>query len=516
MYVPFASARATRPKFDCRDIGFFESLAIAKNPLVCNIYTAVDRQRTNIHEKISACSSLAIFIADIHHRFLLGTMSFATNAFLIDHFLRERDAAGAEGHKGHVIHNNRMAKIIKSLPRDLQSLADLDGIKGVGPKARKTIAALLKERDAQDIVVPATPPVSKPPTPMAPNARSNSAGNDEQRPLKRRRVPRRTLFTASNEQRVSERGTESDEESVDKQVGVEPTPKEHESNASAEISQSLHCDADTVTPGAPLPSLLLAQSFDSDKHSVAGWLWSEKLDGTRAYWDGKALWTRQHNSICAPRWFVDALPAHLPLDGELYAGRGNFQDAVSAVRKHVPIDDEWRRIKFHVFDTPDNGAQPLEARLDAIAQAIGSEHPVVQVVQHQVCESNDHVSQLLERVVAQGGEGLMLRQPRSHYEGKRSKTLLKVKKAHDAEARVEAHEQGKGRNSERLGALYCRMACGKTFKVGSGLTDAVRNNPPPIGSIITYRFNELTRSGVPRFPTFVRVNERTEPSDCVF
>lgn len=240
------------------------------------------------------------------------------------------------------------------------------------------------------------------------------------------------------------------------------------------------------------------------------------MDGVRAYWCGTALWTRQKNRISAPGWFLKTLPPHLPLDGELYAGRGNFQDAVSAVRKHEPVDSEWRTIRFHVFDAPDNGAQPFEVRLAAIEQALGSKHPYARVVQHEQCRSKEHLMQLLDKVVANGGEGLMLRQPHSHYEGKRSNTLLKVKRAYDAEARVEAHEQGKGRNANRLGALRCSMACGKVFKVGSGLSDAVRDNPPQIGSIITYRFNELTRSGVPRFPTFVRMSERTEPADCDF
>ena len=64
-------------------------------------------------------------------------------------------------------------------------------------------------------------------------------------------------------------------------------------------------------------------------------------------------------------------------------------------------------------------------------------------------------------------------------------------------------EKGKGRNASVVGALVCRMACGTVFKVGSGLSDKDRRSPPKKGSIITYRFQELTNGGHPRFPTFV-------------
>ncbi len=65
------------------------------------------------------------------------------------------------------------------------------------------------------------------------------------------------------------------------------------------------------------------------------------------------------------------------------------------------------------------------------------------------------------------------------------------------------HEKGKGKNADRTGALRCEMECGKKFSVGSGLSDRDRSNPPPIGSIITYKFQELTNDGIPRFPSYI-------------
>jgi DNA ligase-1 len=99
----------------------------------------------------------------------------------------------------------------------------------------------------------------------------------------------------------------------------------------------------------------------------------------------------------------------------------------------------------------------------------------------------------------------MMRQPGSNYEIGRSWTLRKVKTFHDAEARVTAHVRGAGRHDGRLGSLQCEMPDGTVFNVGTGLSDAERNAPPPIGSIVTYRYQELSNDGVPRFPSYIGV-----------
>jgi DNA ligase-1 len=105
----------------------------------------------------------------------------------------------------------------------------------------------------------------------------------------------------------------------------------------------------------------------------------------------------------------------------------------------------------------------------------------------------------------------MLRQPGSQYEVGRSSTLLKLKRFHDAEGRVVEHLPGKGRHAGRLGAVVVELPDGKTFSVGTGFSDAQRRNPPAIGSTITYRFQELTDRGVPRFPSFVRLRTDAAP-----
>lgn len=99
----------------------------------------------------------------------------------------------------------------------------------------------------------------------------------------------------------------------------------------------------------------------------------------------------------------------------------------------------------------------------------------------------------------------MLRQPGSLYVVGRSPTLLKVKSFHDAEAIVTGYTAGKGRHKGVVGALEVELPNGIKFAVGTGLSDQDRRTPPPLKSKITFRYQELSDGGVPRFPSFVGV-----------
>jgi DNA ligase 1 len=251
-------------------------------------------------------------------------------------------------------------------------------------------------------------------------------------------------------------------------------------------------------------SVLLAERWDGTL-DPAGWWMSEKLDGVRAYWDGKAFVSRLGNPFLAPDWFTAGLPA-TPLDGELWAGRKQFQRAVSIVRRQ-DRGEAWREISFVVFDAPTLDA-PFEERLQqarAVLQAAGLAH--VYVHDHQACVGIEALRVELARVEGLGGEGLMLRQPGSRYVCGRSSTLLKVKNFHDAEARVIEHLPGDGRHKGRLGALLVEAVDGTRFSVGTGFSDAERAAPPALGSVITYRYQELSTAGVPRFPSYVGVRD---------
>jgi len=245
-------------------------------------------------------------------------------------------------------------------------------------------------------------------------------------------------------------------------------------------------------------NVLLAKKYDQKKHDVTGWLASEKIDGVRAYWTGTELLTRNGNPIHAPDWWTEDLPDHA-LDGELTAGRGTFPETCSVVRSSADEDDRWEDISFAVFDVPD-APGTLKQRL-AVANA---SWPVIQVRQITV-RNRDHVSQLLTLVEDAGGEGIMLRDPRSEYERKRSDTLLKVKRMHDLDAEVIGHKPGTGQHAGRCGALICLLPSGVEFSVGAGMAITDRLNPAAIGDTVIVQHQNLTSRGCPRHPVFLGV-----------
>lgn len=256
-------------------------------------------------------------------------------------------------------------------------------------------------------------------------------------------------------------------------------------------------------------TVLLAKPWEGQ--DPTGWWMSEKLDGVRAIWRGGELWSRNGNRFHAPEWFRAAMPL-FPLDGELYLGRGQFEDTVSIVRSHN-AGDRWETIRFYAFDlypTEPRHDLPFEQRVEIVRHTrdfFGGEAPCWEYVPHVRCEGLEHLTVCVDRIVAGGGEGIMLRAPGSLYERKRSSTLLKAKRFLDAEATVTGHVPGKGKHAGRLGALACVTDAGVPFEIGTGFSDAQRETPPPIGARVTVRYQELTEAGVPRFPVFVTARD---------
>ncbi len=248
------------------------------------------------------------------------------------------------------------------------------------------------------------------------------------------------------------------------------------------------------------PPVLLAHKWEVD-HDPKGWWMSEKLDGIRAYWDGETFTSRLGNRFFAPDWFVADLPADT-LDGELWVGRKMFQKTTSIVRSGA-AGQEWKTVQFVVFDAPNAKGSFEERQEHARSVLERAEAPHARWHEHVQCEGVDHLREELARVEALGGEGLMLRQPGSKYVPGRSQTLLKVKTFHDAEATVIGHAPGSGKHKGRLGALICQLPGGITFNAGTGFSDHERENPPAIGAVITFRYQELSDDGVPRFPSYV-------------
>ncbi len=249
------------------------------------------------------------------------------------------------------------------------------------------------------------------------------------------------------------------------------------------------------------PPILLAQPWTADVDPTGYWQ-SEKLDGCRALWSGTEFISRQGNVYQAPYWFTCNLPTHA-LDGELWIGRGQFQRTISVV-KRADAGDQWSGVRYVVYDAPHLNA-PFEDRLSFLqGLELGS---YAYVLDQKKCESRERLKLDLEFETLNGAEGLMLRQPGSLYETKRSHTLLKVKPWEDAEAVVCGYSAGKGRHKGRMGALEVRLPDGQTFELGTGFSDAERENPPAIGTTVTFSFTGRTDKGIPKCGAYLRVRE---------
>ena len=252
------------------------------------------------------------------------------------------------------------------------------------------------------------------------------------------------------------------------------------------------------------PPVLLANSFeDFPDMDPVGWLYSEKLDGVRAYWDGRNFISRQGNIYNAPDWFKVGLPT-TTLDGELWIGRKMFQKTISVVRS-----DDWgagaKLVKYVIYDAPSRN-ETFELRLKYIEELCDSMNQLRFIAHgHSPVRSRAQLDADLKQVSAAGAEGLMLRKPGSLYEACRSNTLLKVKLFQDTEGLVIGHKPGKKKHTGVMGALVIRMPSGVEFDLGTGFSDADRKNPPKIGESVTFRFTELTDDGKPKCTSFIAV-----------
>ena len=253
------------------------------------------------------------------------------------------------------------------------------------------------------------------------------------------------------------------------------------------------------------PAIMLAKYWQAGMEP-GGFLVSEKLDGVRALWDGHVLRFRSGRRIAAPDWFTAALP-RTPLDGELWLGRGRFDRLSGTVRRSVPVDADWRELRYMIFDLPGAAGPFLERAARVVAVVDGARVPWLQAVAQSRLSDRASLQRVLSKTVSAGGEGLILHRADALWQPGRSDALRKLKPVPDEDAQVLAHVAGKGRHAGRMGALLLELPDGQRFALGTGFTDALRDSPPPVGSFVTYRFRDRTPSGLPRFASFVRVRE---------
>ncbi|RBW44554.1 DNA ligase [Psychromonas sp. B3M02] len=251
------------------------------------------------------------------------------------------------------------------------------------------------------------------------------------------------------------------------------------------------------------PAIQLATSYRQDI-IVSDYFVSEKLDGIRAYWDGQQLLSKQGNTFTAPDWFIANFPRQA-VDGELWIARQTFEQASSIVRTQDKHNQRWQQVKFMIFDLP-TSPQPFSERVTAMEQLVTStNNPYFKMIPQDKLTDSEALFNLLDKVVNAGGEGLMLHHQDALYQHLRSRDLMKLKRFEDAEATVVGHFPGKGKYQGMLGALLVETEDGIRFKIGTGFSDKERQNPPPIGKVITYRYTGKTRNNIPRFASFMRV-----------
>jgi DNA ligase 1 len=254
---------------------------------------------------------------------------------------------------------------------------------------------------------------------------------------------------------------------------------------------------------AALSPVMLANVYHRGVVLEDYWV-SEKYDGVRGYWDGEKLRTRSGAVIQVPAWFTAHWPK-TPMDGELWAGRGQFDLASATIRQQPADDAAWRHIRYMVFDLPGE-AGTFDQRLPVLQQKVAALGlPWVQAVKQFKVTDEAELKRHLDAVVRDGGEGLVLHRGGSRYHAGRNDDLLKLKPYDDAEAKVVGYIPGKGKYSGMMGSLLVEMPDGTRFHIGTGFTDAQRRDPPSIGSKVTFRYQGMTSGDKPRFARFMRV-----------
>ncbi len=261
----------------------------------------------------------------------------------------------------------------------------------------------------------------------------------------------------------------------------------------------------TAKVWAQKPALSLLHTHHSQ--NVIGWVMSEKLDGIRAYWDGQALWTRGGVKLAPPESFTNKFPP-FALDGELWTRRGDYERIQSIVMDRQ-ASEAWREVSYQIFEVPDQPGGLLE-RLNTLKEYLTLQPlPQVRIIAQHPITNLASLQDFEAHVLAQGGEGLVLKDPAQPYQTGRLAHALKRKPSQDDECLITGFTAGKGKYSGQVGALRCDWvdAHGVTrpLKIGSGLNDALRQFPPAIGQRVTFSHQGLTAKGLPRHPVFMRI-----------
>ena len=243
--------------------------------------------------------------------------------------------------------------------------------------------------------------------------------------------------------------------------------------------------------------------YEKDKHKVNNWLMSEKLDGIRAYWDGKNLISKNGNIINAPNWFTKNFP-NFELDGELWTRRDDFESIQNIVLDTNP-SSKWEEITYNIFEVP-NEKGNFDKRLEKIKFWLDKNpNKIIKIIPQLICKNETDLNIYLKELVNKKAEGIILKNPNLEYFTGRSENILKVKKFYDDEGLVIGLNYS---NNGEFKSLQLKLNNGIIFNLGGGFSDIQRKNPPQIGDIVTFKYYDLTKNNKPKFASFLRIRKK--------
>lgn len=237
--------------------------------------------------------------------------------------------------------------------------------------------------------------------------------------------------------------------------------------------------------------------------NIQNWLMSEKLDGIRAYWDGKELLTRKGKKIYPPKYFLKNFP-DFELDGELWTKRADFETIQNIVMDKKPSKD-WNKITYNIFEVPNAKKDFLNRLKKAKNWFDKNPNTQIRIIKQIKIENKESLNKYLEQIISKKGEGLIIKDPNKEFHAGRSSHILKVKKSMSDEAIVIAINISK--KTKILKSLVVKLKNGVIFNLGTGFSKKQRENPVKIGKIVTFKYYGLTKNGIPKFASFLHVRE---------
>ena len=270
-----------------------------------------------------------------------------------------------------------------------------------------------------------------------------------------------------------------------------------------------------------VPSPMLAHDYNKRGKSIKFPCFVQrKFDGTRCVGiPNKGLFSRNRKSYPHMSHIVkeiNKLPPTIILDGELYSDTLTFQEIVGLVKRETlkkGDDEKQLQIKFHIYDIVNE--MPYEERYANLQMLFNRyKFKYLELVKTEVCESEEKMKELHAQYVADGYEGIMLRNKTGPYKNARSIDLQKYKEFFDEEYEVVGYKEGEG-VEEGCVLWTCKTPEGKTFNCRPRGTredraDMFINGKKYIGKKLTVRFQELTDDKVPRFPVGIAFRELYE------